>query len=588
MRPKEDDMFTRATGVRLVRGILIAALMLAFAGSARAYFAPSNGQAATRVLGQLNFTDDGALTTSAGMRHPGSSAVDPTTHKVFVADSYNNRVLRFSSLYALANGAAAEAALGQPDLTSGAIATTQNGMSFPLGVFVDRGGRLWVADTDNNRVLRFDHASTIASGANANRVLGQSLFTTKALAITRSGMNIPVGVFVDAGGRLWVADDSNSRVLRFDNAVLKANGANADGVLGQTLFTTNTAATTQSGMALPGGVFVDGGGRLWVSDTGNSRVLRFDSAAAKLNGAKADGVLGQLNFTTQAVATTQRGMRNPIGATGDLNGRLYVADERNNRILIFNAAARLANGANASYVLGQPDFTNGTADTGGQSAATFNDAAGVFYDPTAKVLWAEDWGNNRVLMFGMPSTSFPARTSAAYDGWVLESTETSRVGGTMSAAGTLRLGDDASNKQYRSLLSFNTAGLPDTAAIRSVTLSIKKAGVVGTDPLATFGHLLADIKKGTFGTVALGKTDFQAAASANNVGHFNSIAGGWFQLVLPAADYTYINLTGVTQFRLRFALDDNNNHIANYDTFFAGDATTSTNRPVLSIEYTLP
>jgi sugar lactone lactonase YvrE len=581
-------MLMRATGVRIVRGILIAALMLAFAGSAHAYFAPNNGQPATRVLGQLNFTDDGALTSSSRLRHPGAVAVDPTSHKVFVVDTNNSRVLRFASAYGLANGAPAEAVLGQAGFTTLTATTTRNGMGFPTGAFVDAGGRLWVSDTNNNRVLRFDHASTTASGANADAVLGQSLFTTKAMAITRNGMNTPAGVFVDAGGHLWVADDTNSRVLRFNNAALKANGANADGVLGQTLFTTNTAATTQGGMALPGGVFVDAGGHLWVSDTGNSRVLRFNTAATKLNGAKADGVLGQLTFTTQAVATTQRGMRNPIGATGDLTGRLYVADERNNRILIFNAAAGLANGANASYELGQPNFTTGTADTGGQSAATFNDVSAAFYDTTARILWGADWGNNRVLMFGRPGIYFSARSADVFDGWVLELSELSSLGGTASAAGTLRVGDDASNKQYRSLLYFNTAGLPDNAKIRSVTLRIKKAGVVGADPLATFGYLLADIKKGTFGAAGLEKTDFQALASANAVGHFTSIGGGWYQLVLPAADYTYINLTGATQFRLRFTLDDNNNHIANYDTFFAGGATTSTDRPVLYLEYTVP
>jgi hypothetical protein len=126
--------------------------------------------------------------------------------------------------------------------------------------------------------------------------------------------------------------------------------------------------------------------------------------------------------------------------------------------------------------------------------------------------------------------------------------------------------------------------------IRSVTLKILKAGTVGVDPLtlSAFGSLLADIKKGTFGTAALQTTDFQATASANAVGHFGSAGGGWYQLTLPATDYTYINLTGVTQFRLRFTSTSNNNKVANYDNFYAGDATTSADRPLLSIEYSLP
>jgi DNA-binding beta-propeller fold protein YncE len=340
-------------------------------------------------------------------------------------------------------------------------------------------------------------------------------------------------------------------------------------------------------MQNPNSVFVDSGGRLWVSDEGNNRVLRFDNAAAKANGANADGVLGQPDFTSNTGNTTQSGMYLPNGvAVDNLSGRLYVADYLNSRILVFNSAASLANGANASNVLGQTSFTT---NTHGTSATTLFFPISVFYDQVTKVLLIGDYYNNRMLMYGKPSSYFSFTSTAAYDGWVLESTATSKMGGTLSAAGTWRVGDDASKKQYRSLLYFNTSTLPDNAVIRSVTLRIYKTGAVGTDPLTSgaFGFLLADIKKGTFGTAALQITDFQATASANAIGHFSSIGSGWYQLVIPASDYKYVNLTGVTQFRLRFASTNNNNKVADYDTFYAGGAA-SENRSVLSIEYSLP
>jgi hypothetical protein len=194
-----------------------------------------------------------------------------------------------------------------------------------------------------------------------------------------------------------------------------------------------------------------------------------------------------------------------------------------------------------------------------------------------------------VAVYGIQPKTLTVRSTAANDGWVLESTATSNVGGTFGATGTLRVGDDASKKQYRSILYFNTANLPDNAVIQGVTLKIYKTGAVGTDPLtlSAFGSLLADIQKGTFGTSALQTTDFQATASANAIGHFSSIGGGWYQLVVPAADYTYINLTGATQFRIRFTHTSNNNNIADYDTFDAGEAS-SAYRPLLTVEYTLP
>ncbi len=176
------------------------------------------------------------------------------------------------------------------------------------------------------------------------------------------------------------------------------------------------------------------------------------------------------------------------------------------------------------------------------------------------------------------------------DGWVLESTESSDVGGSAVANTVLQVGDDAANKQYRSLLYFNTSGLPDNANIVRVTLKILSAGVVGTDPFGTHGSLLADIRKGYFGTASnLQALDFQADPSAAAIGKFVALSGapGWYQLTLSAAQYAYINKAGPTQFRLRFQLDENNDRGVDLIKFYSGEAPAA-NRPTLVVEYKIP
>jgi hypothetical protein len=174
----------------------------------------------------------------------------------------------------------------------------------------------------------------------------------------------------------------------------------------------------------------------------------------------------------------------------------------------------------------------------------------------------------------------------------LESSETSNVGGSLNGAATAcRLGDDASRRQYRSILSFGTGALPDNAVITSVTLKIKQAGVVGTNPFSTLGNILVDIRTGAFSSsAALQLNDFQAAASKNGALTFtNSPVSGWYSKALTSTNFSYINKAGVTQFRLSFAKDDNNNAVADYLTFYSGDFTTTPgNRPVLIITYYLP
>lgn len=366
-------------------------------------------QAAAGVLGQPGFGTNGTgLPNAINFTSPRGIAVDPTTGKVFVVDNGHERVLRFSALAAVINGSAAEAVLGQPDFTHDAAATTPNGMCSPQGVFVDSAGRLWVSDFCNRRVLRFDNAASKLSGANADGVLGQPDFISNVVTATQSGMAGPIGV-VGAFGTLFVADSPNNRVLIFYNAASQADGANADLVLGQPDFTSHVAHTTQNGMSFPHSVFIDGDFRLWVADRNNHRVLRFDYAHWHIaNGANADGVLGKFNFTSAgASGITATSVGSPDGVTVDAQGRLYVVDETDNRVLIFNHAATLGNGAPACNVLGQPDFTSNTINNGGLSAKSLWGPMGIFFDVGRDNLWVADAVNQRVLRFGTAVSSSP-------------------------------------------------------------------------------------------------------------------------------------------------------------------------------------
>jgi sugar lactone lactonase YvrE len=361
----------------------------------------SNSISAVGVLGQSDLVSSTLGLSASKVDLPKGIAIDPTTGKLFVADYNNRRVLRWSSVDKMTNGAAAEAVLGQPDFITNSTGTSSTKMARPYGITVDASGRLWVADLSNNRVLRFDNASTIASGAAANRVLGQADFATATAntgGISASTMSAPIGVFVDAAGRLWVGERDNKRVLRFDNAATKANGDAADGVLGEPDFVTNAGGLSAALITRAYGVFVDAKGSLWVSDRDNNRVLRFDSAATKANGAVANGVIGQVDFVTNVAARTQAGMEGPRGVFLDASGRLFVSDEANNRILAYNTAASKANGANADHVIGQADFT-AYINPAPPTANSVNYPEFLFVDNSKNQIWLADEYNNRILRF---------------------------------------------------------------------------------------------------------------------------------------------------------------------------------------------
>jgi len=182
------------------------------------------------------------------------------------------------------------------------------------------------------------------------------------------------------------------------------------------------------------------------------------------------------------------------------------------------------------------------------------------------------------------------KSQGTNDGWVLESTEISSLGGSNdSLATTFRLGDDAADKQYRGILSFDTSSLPDTAVITSVTLKVRKQGLVGTDPFTTHGALRAHIRKPYFGSaLSLENGDFQAGASTSSMATFSSTpVANWYSATVGSALWPHINKTGTTQFRLKFNLGDNDNLIADYLRFSSGNAG-ATVRPQLIVEYYVP
>ncbi|MFZ5819138.1 MAG: hypothetical protein ACOYYJ_04475 [Chloroflexota bacterium] len=187
------------------------------------------------------------------------------------------------------------------------------------------------------------------------------------------------------------------------------------------------------------------------------------------------------------------------------------------------------------------------------------------------------------------------RSTGANDGWVLESSEDSNQGGFRdSTAATFVLGDDAQDRQFRAVLHFPTHYLPDNAVITRALLMIKKEGLVGEDPFTTHQNILVDIRPGAFGYFGpfpfrgLQALDFQSPASMDAAGVIeNNPLDSWYWAWLDGGAFPYVNLRGITQLRLRFQLDDNDDLGDDYLRFYSGDYDGLAERPRLLIEYYL-
>jgi sugar lactone lactonase YvrE len=312
----------------------------------------SNGMNASVFIGQPAFTASFPATTQNGLNFPWYLAQD-SAGTLYVADGGGNRVLLYPRPFT--NHKTASMVIGQPDFVSSNPATTQNGLSFPAGVAVDKAGDLFVSERSNNRILEF--VPPFSKGMNASMVIGQTSFTSSVAATTQSGLSFPAGIALDRTGNLFVADQSNNRVLEFEAPFLA--GMKASVVIGQLSFTARVAAVTQSGLSGPLGVALDAAGDLFVADSHNNRVLEFKPPF--VNGKSASVVIGQAAFTTNASGTTASELVFPAGIGLDGGGNLYVSDNDNDRVLEFEPP--FTTGMGATVVIGEPDFTTAESNT---------------------------------------------------------------------------------------------------------------------------------------------------------------------------------------------------------------------------------
>jgi|GEM_PF-1250660 len=428
------------------------------------------GDMAFDVYSQIDFNAYGGGLSQAKLGGAVAIVVDPTTSKVFVSDYINNRVLRYASTQSLLDGDPAEGVLGQSDFTSSTTGSAQNQFYFPQALAIDGSGCLFVADQYNHRILRFDDAVNKPNGANADGVLGQSNFVSTSPGHSQSRVNDVWSLLLDEDGSLWVGDGGNSRVLRFDNAVSKADGANADAVLGNPNFTSSSFACNASTLQQPGALLYKGG-TLYVGS--DNRIMIWENAKTIANGSPADRILGQSDFTSCPYAVTQSSFYNASGMA--FHGEdLIVSDRWGNRVLVYYHADSKPNGGLADAVLGQPDYVSETAGTAADRISVPMALTVIPYGAT-HILAMADYGNARILFWHL--------------GPSIPSDEVSVSGGTLR--GTDPAGTASLTFAIVSQPAYGTVAITDPST-GAFTYTPTGACMVDKDTLLTFEYSLTN------------------------------------------------------------------------------------------------
>src|SRR5262249_17131218 len=168
---------------------------------------------------------------------PATVAVDGAGN-LFIADFLNNRIRKVDTSGIITTVAGNGAASFSGD---GGTATSAS-LSNPRGVAVDGPGNLFIADFDNSRIRKVDHATQVISTVAGNGTRG---FSGDGGAATAAALNVPVGVALDSSGNLFIADFGTFRIRKVDHTTQNITTVACNG---SASFSGDAGAATTAGM----------------------------------------------------------------------------------------------------------------------------------------------------------------------------------------------------------------------------------------------------------------------------------------------------------------------------------------------------
>jgi sugar lactone lactonase YvrE len=250
----------------------------------------SSGQSASLAIGVSNFTTNGypALPSASSLGGgPVGLAFDAACN-LWAADLYNNRVLKFGAPFS--TGMSASLVLGQPDFTSNGNGSNPNQMYWPQMITFDPDQNFWVANYGGYTILEFT----------------PPFLTDESAAFMREIYALPFDVKFDKDGDLWVVDEYRNQTREYVPPFTP--DMNATVILGSG--NPSSAATDEFG---PSAIAFDSDGNLFVADADNNRVLEYQPPFS--TGMAASVAIGQPSLTSNSAATTETGLSNPLGVT---------------------------------------------------------------------------------------------------------------------------------------------------------------------------------------------------------------------------------------------------------------------------------
>lgn len=302
--------------------------------------------------GGIGFSGDGAPALVANFNNPQAITADGLG-SLLIVDSANHRVRRVDLKTGIITTIAGNGLAAFSGDNGIAISASLN---FPSSVAIDGNGKIFITDSQNNKIRQVDTSSIITTIAGTSFPIGDGSQAVLA------GLSSPAIMAVAPNGNIFIVDTGNNRIRRVDSSGNITTIA-GNGVAG---FSGDNGLAINASLNAPSGIAVDNSNNIFISDTGNNRVRVIDPSG-NINTIAGNGTP---NFNGDNILAVNASLNAPSALAVDALGNLYIADTLNNRVRVIATNTKMittiaGNGVSAfSGDNGQANLAGVPAPTG--------------------------------------------------------------------------------------------------------------------------------------------------------------------------------------------------------------------------------
>lgn len=265
------------------------------------------------------FGGDGGPAGQAFLNFPTAVAVDGAGH-VYIADTMNHRVRRVEAGTGVITTIAG---VGQPRFGGDGGPAVAAGLNEPAALAVDERGTLYIADQSNNRVRAIDLSTGIIRTVAGT---GSAAYDGDGMKATEASLAGPSGLALGPDGTLYIADTFNGRIRAVHPVSGVLSTVAGDG--GEYRYQ-GAVEPPSTSLSRPSGIALDAAGNLFITDSDNHLVRRWDRASGRLE--RLAGV-GVANFGGDGGTALEASLNYPFGIALNREGHVFIADTFNHRI----------------------------------------------------------------------------------------------------------------------------------------------------------------------------------------------------------------------------------------------------------------